>query len=87
MARADDYNSVGHVGEYLRKNGDLKTVADLEEAASRQNDNLVKNLASEIDAKSKQVKELECKYNETSMSLSSMIEQKDKILQDYNEST
>ncbi|RWR76721.1 factor of DNA methylation 5-like protein [Cinnamomum micranthum f. kanehirae] len=85
VARADDYNSVGHVGEYLRKNGDLKTVADLEEAASRQNDNLVKNLASEIDAKSKQVKELECKYNETSMSLSSMIEQKDKILQDYNE--
>ncbi|XXG66280.1 hypothetical protein AAC387_Pa05g3794 [Persea americana] len=85
VARADDYNSGGNIAEHLRKNGDLKTVSDLQEDESRKNEKLVQNLANEIDVKNQHLKELECKYNETSLSLDRMIEEKDKLHQTYND--
>ncbi|CAL9134857.1 unnamed protein product [Musa textilis] len=85
VARADDYNSAGPVGDYLRKNGDLKTVGDLATEESRKTDRLVANLASQIEVKNKHLQELECKYNETTISLDKMMEERDSLLQAYNE--
>ncbi|KAG1371709.1 factor of DNA methylation 1 [Cocos nucifera] len=85
VARADDYNSKGPVGEYLRKTGDLKTVTDLSKEESRKTDKLVANLANQIEVKNKHLQELECKYNESNMSLDKMMEERDQLLQFYNE--
>ncbi|KAL5973330.1 hypothetical protein ACLOJK_029980 [Asimina triloba] len=85
IARTDDYSNEGLIGDHLRKNGDLKTISALEKEESQKNEKLVKNLANEIDAKNKQYKELECKLNETSLSLRRMVEEKDKLDQAYNE--
>ncbi|TVU22122.1 hypothetical protein EJB05_31804 [Eragrostis curvula] len=85
VARADDHRCPGPIGDYLRKNGDLKTIADLESEGTRKTDKLVANLANQIDVKNRHVQELEIKCNETTASLERVMEQKDQILHDYNE--
>nr|XP_029120682.1 protein INVOLVED IN DE NOVO 2 isoform X2 [Elaeis guineensis]XP_029120683.1 protein INVOLVED IN DE NOVO 2 isoform X2 [Elaeis guineensis] len=85
VARAVDYNSTGPIGDHLRKNGDLKTVNDLTTEETRKTDKLVANLASQIEVKNKHLQELECKYNETTLSLDRMMEDRDKLLRAYNE--
>ncbi|CAL9042140.1 unnamed protein product, partial [Musa banksii] len=52
---------------------------------SRKTDRLVANLASQIEVKNKHLQELECKYNETTISLDKMMEERDSLLQAYNE--
>ncbi|KAL6626659.1 hypothetical protein ACP70R_030385 [Stipagrostis hirtigluma subsp. patula] len=85
VARADDYRSQGPIGNHLRKNGDLKTVGDLENEGSCKTDKLVANLANQIEVKNKHVQELESKYNETTTSLDRMMEQREQLLYSYNE--
>uniref|UniRef100_A0A453F236 Factor of DNA methylation 1-5/IDN2 domain-containing protein n=1 Tax=Aegilops tauschii subsp. strangulata TaxID=200361 RepID=A0A453F236_AEGTS len=85
VARADDQRTPGPIGEHLQKNGDLKTVAELENEGTRKTDKLVANLASQIEVKAKHVQELECKYNETTNSLDKVIEEKEQVLQRYND--
>ncbi|CAM0881708.1 unnamed protein product [Alopecurus aequalis] len=85
LARADDLRTPGPIGEHLRKNGDLKTVAQLENEGIRKTDKLVANLASEIKVKARHVQELEVKYNETNSSLDKIMEEKDQIIQKYND--
>jgi hypothetical protein len=85
VARAEDYNSSGFIGDYLRKNGDLKSVNDLADEGARKTDKLVANLANQIEVKNRYLKELECKYSETIASLEKMMGQREKLLQSYNE--
>lgn len=85
VARADDQRTLGPIGEHLQKNGDLKTVAELENEGTRKTDKLVANLASQIEVKAKHVQELECKYNETTNSLDKVMEEKEQVLQRYND--
>jgi hypothetical protein len=85
VARADDHRCQGPVGAYLRKNGDLKTAGDLESEGAHKTDKLVANLASQIELKNRHVEELKFKYNQTTASLDMMMEQREKILQKYNE--
>ncbi|CAM0881840.1 unnamed protein product [Alopecurus aequalis] len=85
VARAEDHNFPGLIGDYLRKNGDLKTIDDLENERARKNDKLEANLADEIEVKNKHLKELECRYNETTASLEKMMGQREQLLQKYNE--
>ncbi|KAI0519151.1 hypothetical protein KFK09_006592 [Dendrobium nobile] len=84
VARADDYNSGGPVGDHLRKNGDLKTVGDITEEESRKTSKLVQDLATRIEVKKKHIEELEGKYNETTLSLDKMMEERDKLHESYN---
>jgi len=84
IAKADDYESVGPIGEHLRKNGDLKTVSDLSNEEHRKKDKLVANLANEIEVKNKHLHELEFKYNQTSLSLDNMMAEKDRLQQAHN---
>ncbi|KAG0498566.1 hypothetical protein HPP92_003257 [Vanilla planifolia] len=84
FARADDYNSGGPIGDHLRKNGDLKTVDNIEEEESHKTSKLVQDLTTQIEVKKKHIEELECKFNETTLSLDKMMEEKDKLLESYN---
>jgi len=84
VAQSDDYYAGGPIGEYLQKNGDLKTITDLTNEESRKTDKLVANLANEIEVKNKHLQELECKYNQTNLSLDKAMEEKEALLQAYN---
>lgn len=84
VARADDYHSGGPIGDYLHRNGDLKTITDLTNEESRKTDKLVANLANAIEVKNKHLEELECKYNQTNLSLDKAMEEKEALLQAYN---
>ncbi|XAR60598.1 hypothetical protein NMG60_11034037 [Bertholletia excelsa] len=85
VAGADDYNSESIVGDYLRKAGDLKTITDIEAEEKRKNTKLVTNLTNLIEVKNMRLKEIECKYNETTISLSNLMNQKDEMHRTYNE--
>ncbi|TVU19265.1 hypothetical protein EJB05_35404 [Eragrostis curvula] len=85
VARDDDHRCYGPIGDYLKKNGDLKTVADLESEGTRKTDRLVANLANQIEVKTRHVQELEFKCNETTAALDRMMDQKEQLLHSYNE--
>ncbi|TYH67869.1 hypothetical protein ES332_D06G218700v1 [Gossypium tomentosum] len=85
VARADDYNASGIIGDHLRKIGDLKTISELMEEEARKQDRLVSNLTNIIETKTKHIKELEAICSETSKSLEVLMEEKENLLQAYNE--
>ncbi|KAL5220257.1 hypothetical protein ABZP36_024970 [Zizania latifolia] len=85
VARAEDHSSPGLIGDYLRKNGDLKTISDLENEGARKTDKLVANLANQIEVKNRHLQELEFRFNERTASLEKMMGQREVLLQKYNE--
>ncbi|KAL2485797.1 Factor of DNA methylation 1 [Abeliophyllum distichum] len=87
FAREDDYKSEGTVGDYLRRNGELKTIADLVQEAAKDTEKIVANLANEIDMKNENLDHLQIKYNEKTMSLSRMLQEKDTLHRRFYEET
>ncbi|KAK6933169.1 XS domain [Dillenia turbinata] len=85
VARAEDYNSPGIIGEHLRRIGDLKTISEIEDEEDRKNSKLVSNLNNVIEMKNRHLKEMEHKVNETSVSLSNLLDEKERLHQAYNE--
>ncbi|KAL0003129.1 hypothetical protein SO802_016910 [Lithocarpus litseifolius] len=85
VARADDYNSTGIIGDHLQKIGDVRTISDIMEEEARKQGKLVSNLKNLIEVKNKCLKEMEERCTQTTVSLSNIIEEKDKLLQAYNE--
>ncbi|XP_042479679.1 factor of DNA methylation 1-like [Macadamia integrifolia] len=75
----------GPVGDYLHKNGDLKTVADIAQEATEQTKIIVANLTDKLDVTNDTIDELEYKFHEKTMSLSRTMEEKDRLHQSYNE--
>ncbi|KAI8523912.1 hypothetical protein RHMOL_Rhmol13G0108400 [Rhododendron molle] len=84
VARDEDFHSNSIVGEHLRKT-DLKSISEIEAECKRKDTKLVMNLTNTIEVKNMRLKEIECKYNETLMSLSEWMSQKDKMHKAYNE--
>uniref|UniRef100_A0A5B7B4M2 Putative factor of DNA methylation 1 isoform X2 n=1 Tax=Davidia involucrata TaxID=16924 RepID=A0A5B7B4M2_DAVIN len=87
FARADDYNSEGALGDYLRKKGELKTISNIVQEATQDRNKIVANLANEIDIKNENLDQLQYKYNEKTMSLSRMLEEKDMLHHAFYEET
>lgn len=79
VAREVDYNCGGPIGEYLRNKGRLRTVSDIVQEASESRNSIVANLANEIDLTNENLDEMQYKYNEKTMSLSRMLEDKDRL--------
>ncbi|KAK1385531.1 hypothetical protein POM88_023266 [Heracleum sosnowskyi] len=80
IGREDDYYSEKAIGDFLRKFGDLKTVQDIETEEKSKSNMLLSNLSNVIEEKAMHLKEIEVKYNETALSLSSLMKEKDKKL-------
>ncbi|XVF05507.1 hypothetical protein REPUB_Repub05bG0178200 [Reevesia pubescens] len=85
VAREDDYHSRGLIGEYLRKNGDLKSVSEKADEDQRKNSKLVTTLSRTLETKTIRLREMETKYSETSQSISTLMVQKDEMIRFYNE--
>ncbi|KAK9747826.1 hypothetical protein RND81_02G016800 [Saponaria officinalis] len=87
IACADDYHAEGQIGHYLRKKGELKTLCDIDQKAKQDKEVLVVTLANEIDLKNQNLDEMQSKVNEKTMSLSRMLEDKDRLHQAFFEET
>ncbi|XP_031267017.1 factor of DNA methylation 1-like [Pistacia vera] len=86
-ARADDSEFEGPIGEYIRKEGKLRTFSDIVQEKNQDKTNVVADLASKIDMTNENLNELEYKYNKKTMSLSRMLEEKDKLHYAFVEET
>ncbi|KAF3450961.1 hypothetical protein FNV43_RR07050 [Rhamnella rubrinervis] len=84
-ARVDDYDSQGPIGEYLRQKGKLRTVSDLEQEMAQSNKYVVEDLACKIDITNESIDEMQSKYNQKSLSLSRVLEEKDRLHQAFVE--
>lgn len=85
VARADDYNAPGIIGDHLRKIADLKTISEMTAEEARKTDKLVYNLTNVLENKKKSLQEMESRFKETSNSISQLAEEKDRLHQAYNE--
>ncbi|XBI13184.1 hypothetical protein VPH35_139947 [Triticum aestivum] len=85
LAKEEDYKADDPVGKFLSENGDLKTVAELQQEMSHKTDTLITRLTSQISAKSKYLMELECKCNHMDLALQRAMEDSDLLHQRYNE--
>ncbi|KAL9462958.1 hypothetical protein AB3S75_000878 [Citrus x aurantiifolia] len=85
--KAFDADHQGPIGEYLRQEGKLRTVSDIVQEAAQSKNHVVAHLASKIDMKNEDLSELQCKFNETTMSLSRMLEEKDRLHYAFVEET
>ncbi|XP_027907732.1 factor of DNA methylation 1-like isoform X1 [Vigna unguiculata] len=87
VAREDDYNCEGPIGEYLRSKGTLRTVSDIVQEASESRNSIVTNLTKEIEITNENLDKMQSKFNEKTMSLSRMLEEKDKLHNAFEEET
>ncbi|KAH9702099.1 protein involved in de novo 2 [Citrus sinensis] len=85
VARSDDYNLKNIIGDHLRKIGDLKTISEMMEEEARKQNLLVSNLTNMIEVKDKHLEEMKERFTETSNSVEKLMEEKDRLLQSYNE--
>ncbi|KAL5160455.1 Factor of DNA methylation 1 [Glycine soja] len=85
VAREDDYNCGGPIGEYLRNKGRLRTVTDIVQEASESRNSIVTNLTNEIEITNENLDKMQYKFNEKTMSLSRMLEEKDKLHNAFEE--
>ncbi|KXG38074.1 factor of DNA methylation 1 [Sorghum bicolor] len=85
IAKTDDFNSPGPIGEYLRKNGNLKSVADLEREGLKETGKRVVHYALQIEDTNEHMLELEQKKNVNVMKLSRMLEENDRLVEEHNE--
>lgn len=87
LARANDHESEGPIGDYLKVNRKLRTIADIIEEAVQTRNKAVVELASEIDTRNENLDDLQIKYNQKTMSLNRMLEEKDSLHQAFYEET
>ncbi|KAK1413114.1 hypothetical protein QVD17_34881 [Tagetes erecta] len=85
LARASDFESKGPIGDYLRTNRELKTIADLDQEAMKTRNKAVVELVSEVNMQNENLDDLQIKYNQRPMSLTGMFEEKDSLQQAFIE--
>lgn len=85
IAREEEYNSTGLIGEYLRKNADLKTVSDIETEDKRKDMKLVSNLTNALEVKNMKCEEITREISKTEIFMRNVMKQKEEMIQSYNE--
>ncbi|KAH7863442.1 hypothetical protein Vadar_017601 [Vaccinium darrowii] len=85
IARYEEYNSNGLIGEYLRKNADLKTVSDIENEDKRKDMKLLSNLTNALEVKNRKCEEITREISKTDIFMRNVMKQKEEMIQSYNE--
>ncbi|KAL2332137.1 hypothetical protein Fmac_019718 [Flemingia macrophylla] len=84
VARDDDYNSKGVIGDYLRRTGDLQTVSGKQEEEKRKTSLLVSGLAKTLKVKNEDLEQVCRKYDDISVSLNRVMDEKETMIEIYN---
>ncbi|KAJ1294649.1 hypothetical protein BS78_01G161300 [Paspalum vaginatum] len=85
LARSDDYNSPGPIGEHLRKNGDLRSVSDLEREGLKESGKIVDHYVCQIEENNEHMRELELKNYKNATILAREMEEKDRLVEEHSE--
>jgi uncharacterized C2H2 Zn-finger protein len=86
LARSEEFSSPGPIGEYLRNNGHLRSVGDLEHEGLQAADRRVSYYARQIEDTNEYMRDLELKNNQNAMKLERMMQEKDRLVEEHNES-
>lgn len=85
VAREDDYRKNDLIGDYLRRHGNLKTLAELERDEKVKNDRLVAGLLVDVEVKNRTLMELEGKCAENEVAVERIMQHRDQMLSAYSE--
>lgn len=77
-AQAEDYNSEGLVGNFLRQKAELKTTSMVAQESLNEKTETLDHLYGEIGSVNKKISEMESKYIEDYMSLDKMMKEIEK---------
>ncbi|KAF5804530.1 putative XS domain-containing protein [Helianthus annuus] len=80
IATAEDYNRDGVIGDYLRKNGDLKTVADVQ----KEDESVICGLKAMIHERDKRTEEMNDKISKIDVQLETAMKQKEVMTENFN---
>ncbi|PWA39737.1 putative domain XH, Zinc finger-XS domain protein [Artemisia annua] len=83
MATDEDYNSTGLVSDYLKKNGDLKTLSVVQKEIETKNKKLILGLETLIDEKSKKTEEIKSEISKTDSELVIVKKQKEIMTENF----
>lgn len=84
VARDDDYHSKCIIGDHLRKTRDLQTVSGKQAEEKRKTSLLVSGLAKTLKVKSEKLEQVCSKYDDVSVSLKRVIDEKEAIIESFN---
>lgn len=82
-ARAEDYNSEGPIGEYLSKEGQLRTVSDISKEKAQDRNNVLEELSNIIAMTNEDLNKVQYSYNKTAMSLQRVLDEKKNLHEAY----
>ncbi|KAK6142174.1 hypothetical protein DH2020_005229 [Rehmannia glutinosa] len=85
LAREDEYRGGGLIGKHLQKNGDLKTVSDIQREDRKKDTSLMCNLTNQLESKRKKCEEIKKDISRTEIFMGNIMEQKEEMIQSYNE--
>ncbi|XP_047312976.1 protein INVOLVED IN DE NOVO 2-like [Impatiens glandulifera] len=85
IAREDDYNARGVVGDYLRKNGDLKTVLDIQTEIERKDKTLMSSLTNNLEVKNLEYEERKKKISTIEVSIGNVMKKTEEMVHLHNQ--
>ncbi|KAK4440866.1 Factor of DNA methylation 4 [Sesamum alatum] len=85
LARGEEYRGKGLVGKHLQKNGDLKTLSEIQNEDRRKDKRLMCNLTNELESKQRKCEEIKKNITKTEISMGNIMLQKEEMVQRYNE--
>ncbi|CAN8305047.1 unnamed protein product [Cochlearia groenlandica] len=82
-ARTEDYNSQGPIGEYLSREGKLRTISDISQDNVQDRDNVLKELSDVLAMTNEDLDKVQYSYNEAEMSLQRVLYEKKTMQKAY----
>ncbi|KAG7591840.1 XS domain [Arabidopsis thaliana x Arabidopsis arenosa] len=86
-ARAEDFNSQGPIGEYLSKEGQLRTVSDVLQEKVQDRNTVLDELSNMIAMTNEDLNKVQYSYNKTAMSLQRVLDEKKSLHEAFADET
>lgn len=84
VARDDDFHSQNKIGDYLQKNGNLKTIEQYHKEEKNKNSRQISKLTNTVEDQKMHIRDIETKYKETCISLCRLTSEKDEMVQAFD---